>query len=250
MKNIKYLIQLLVLGSIILATSCKKDSENISKTTYYPDFKMAGAQENFLPLGTAFTDSGVTATENGVQITVTKNIAGDYFSFTGSQVDISSPNKYIITYSATNKDGFPGSVERDVYIVSTGDLITNIEGLYTCDSVVRNDGKKFFGLNYIMIRKVSGNTYELSDAIGGYYDLGRLYGAAYRATGATVTAVNIATNNFTYGPSFGVGAFGGVANIVSFAVDAATKTITFETDWDGGPYTFAVTLTQVNILSL
>ncbi len=249
MKSIKYIIKLLVVVSLILATSCKKDSENISKITYYPDFKMAGDPIYFIPLGNAFTDSGATATEDGNQIPVTVSVSGDYFQYSGTQVDISSPNKYIITYSAKNKDGFAGSVERDVYIVSTGDLVTSIEGLYT-SSITRTPTQGTPGndvvLTYVMIRKTDANTYELSDAIGGYYDLGRGYGSAYRATGATVTANNIATNDFTYGLSFGVGDFGGSASIVSFKVDAGAKTITFETDWDAG-YDFVVTLTQVNI---
>jgi hypothetical protein len=156
------------------------------------------------------------------------------------------PNHPYLQY----KDGYPGSVEREVYIVSTGDLVNNIEGLYTA-KITRKPTQGLVSsgavLSYIMIRKVDATTYELSDGIGGYYDLGRLYGPAYRATGATIIANDITANDFTPGPSFSVGAFGGVADIVSFSVDAGAKTITFETDWDGGPYAFIVTLTQVNI---
>ncbi len=247
MKKIFKIIYLLLLPIIFIAvtTSCEreKESEGISRITYFPDFKMSGDEVIVLNKGDNFTDPGIKAYENGVEIPVKSTVIGDYFP--ASSLDVNTPNKYIITYLATNKDGFDGTAQRIVYVISTGDLINNIEGLYT-STVVRNgvQSPQYQDLKYIMIRKSGDNVYEISDAIGGYYDLGRKYGADYRATGAQITANNIATNDFDLGPSFGVGAFGGVATITSFTVDASNKTITFVTEWDAG-YTFEVTLTQV-----
>lgn len=233
---------------VAVTTSCEreKESEGISRITYFPEFKISGDEIIMLNKGDNFTDPGVKAYENGVEIPVRISVKGDYFP--ASSLDVNNPNKYIINYEATNKDGFDGTAERIVYVISTGDLINNIEGLYI-STVVRNgvQSPQYQNLKYIMIRKKSGdNVYEISDAIGGYYDLGRKYGADYRATGAQITANNIGTNDFDLGPSFGVGAFGGVANITSFTVNAAKKTITFVTEWDAG-YTFEVTLTQVQL---
>jgi hypothetical protein len=248
--NMRKLIYILLLVPILMVTSCKKDSEGVSTITYYPDFVVKGSSEITIPTGVSFTDPGVTATENGVQIPVTITISGDYFPYTGSQVDATTPNKYDILYTAKNKDGFNGTASRTVYVVTTGDMVNSIEGLYT-STVVRNNvvSPQYQDLAYVMIRKSSSgaNVYEISDAIGGYYDLGRAYGAGYRATGASITANNIATNDFSFGSSFGVGAFGGTANITSFTVDPIAKTISFETDWDAGPYIFKIVLTQVNI---
>ena len=248
MKKLKYIFQFIAIVTIVFATSCKKESEGISKITYYADFKMAGQPVVYITDGTPFTDPGVTATENGASLPVTTTIAGDYFSYTGTTVDVTSNNRYLITYTATNKDGFPGSVSREVYVVKTGDMVTSLEGIYS-STVVRNGvvSAQYANMEYVMIRKTGANTYELSDGIGGYYDIGRKYGAGYRAQPATFTANDIPTSNFTFGPSFGVGSFGGVANIMSMTVDATAKTITFQTDWDAGPYTFIVTLTQVNL---
>lgn len=245
MKNNILFVFFLAFAGLLITTSCEreKESEGISKITYFPDFKMTGDPVIFLNKGSAYTDPGDKAYENEVEIPVRQSITGDYFP--ANAIDVDVPNNYVIKYLATNKDGFDGSTTRIVYIVATGDLINSIEGLYT-STIVRNgvSSPQYTDLKYVMIRKAGDNTYEISDAIGGYYDLGRNYGAAYRATGALITANNISTNDFDLGPSFGVGAFGGNASIISFTVNAATGTITMVTDWDAG-FTFEVTLKQV-----
>lgn len=237
-------IFLVVLAASVFS-SCEKDkeTEGISKITYFADFKMQGSSEIFLPLGSTFTDPGVKATENNVEIEVKQTITGDYFPATA--VDGSAPNKYVITYKATNKDGFDGSAERVVYVVSTGDLVSSIEGLYT-STVVRNGvaSAQYTDMAYIMIKKVGANQYEITDGIGGYYDLGRGYGADYRASGVTIT--DNGGGSYATTADFGVGAFGGKANITGFTVNAGAKTISFVTDWEAG-YTFEVTLTQVQL---
>ncbi len=245
MKKILIILYLMLTPILLVLTSCEreKETEGISRITYFPEFKMTGDEVIFLNKGENFVDPGVKAFENNVEISVKTSISGDYFP--ASAIDVNMPNKYIINYLATNKDGFDGTISRIVYVVSTGNLVDNIEGLYI-STVVRNGvvSPQYQNLEYVMIRKVSDNVYEISDAIGGYYDLGRKYGAAYRATGAQITANNIASNDFDLGPSFGVGAFGGEASITSFTVNPASKTINFVTDWDAG-YVFDVTLTQV-----
>jgi hypothetical protein len=127
-------------------------------------------------------------------------------------------------------------------------MVTSIEGLYS-STVVRNGAvnPQYFDMEYILIRKKPGgaaNEYELSDAIGGYYDIGRAYGAGYRATNMIVTANDIPGNSFSFSAPVPVGAFGGALTMQSFSVDSATKTINFVSDWDSG-FNFVVTLTQV-----
>ena len=173
---------------------------------------------------------------------------GTVQSYSGTEVDADLPNEYLFTYSATNSDGFVGTTGRTVWVVNTGDLVTSIEGLYT--SSCKRDGSitaQYTDMPYVLIYKTGVNKYAISDGIGGYYDLGRGYGPDYRATPIEVTAVDIPGNSFTYSGDFGVGAFGGVATMSGFTVDPVAKTISFTTVWDGGPYTFEVTLKQVNI---
>jgi len=98
-------------------------------------------------------------------------------------------------------------------------------------------------MEYVYIIKTGENTYQRSDVIGRYYDLGREYGTAYAGTGATVTANNIAANDFSFGDPVPVGAFGGEGEITSMTVNAAEQTITYNVEWD--VYTFKIILKQV-----
>jgi hypothetical protein len=136
--------------------------------------------------------------------------------------------------------------------VNSGNLVDNIEGLYTSTVVrtaiasgVKLTGPQYTNMKYVLISK-SGDKYLLSDAIGGWYEFGRALGVGYRNPGMTITAIDIATNNFTFGSPATVGGFGGTVTMKSMTVDAATKTIVFTSDWTSG-YSFLVTLKQVQL---
>lgn len=244
MKNFRLTYFIAALLPLVM-WSCEKTYEEHYRITYFPEFEIKGENVIFNPFGSPYTDPGVKATEGGKEIPVTTEVSGDYFG--GTSFEANSADRYLYTYSATNSDGFSASASRSVYNVKTGDLVNSIEGLYT-STVVRNNvsSAQYTNMKYVLIAK-SGNVYKLSDAIGGYYDIGRAYGATYRATGITITANNIAANDFSFAPAtVGVGAFGGALNMVSMTVDAAAKTIQFTSAWDAG-YTFKVTLKQVQL---
>lgn len=242
MKNIA--LKLSGLFFILLLWSCQKDTENISRITYFPTFDYKGESVMLQPMGTAFVDPGVTASEDGVDLPIEVSVVGDS-GYKGTTVDSNAADKYTISYSALNSDGFPGSQERVVFVAKTGDLVNSIEGLYT-STVVRSGktGPQYTNMKYVIISKTGDNEYVLSCGIGGYYSIGRNYGSAYLAT-ATITANNIAANNFSI-PDYTVGSFGGVVTMSSFKVDAANKKIEFTSAWDSG-YEFVVTLNQVQI---
>lgn len=244
MKNSRLIYLLTVVLSLAL-WGCDKEYEEHYRITNFADFEMSGDEVIYNQFGEAFNDPGVVATEAGQEIDVTTSVSGDFFG--GASFDPNFSDRYIYTYTAINSDGYPGSVERQVYNINTGDLTNSIEGLYT-STVVRNGSTsaQYTDMEYIVIAKKSDDTYVISDAIGGYYDLGRGYGAGYRAQGMTITANNIASNDFSFGSAIGVGAFGGSLVMESMSVDAASKTITFASKWDAG-YDFVVTLTQVEL---
>ena len=174
-----------------------------------------------------------------------------YQEFSGSvpSVDINKPDHYIETSSAVNQDGFAGELVRTFWVACTGDLVNSIEGLYTSTVSRNSPTPRYFDMEYILIRKVGANQYEISNADGGWYQFGRLLGPAYASPGAIVTANDISTNNFTFGPPVEVRTFGGPIVLTSMTVDPATKTIVFTSDWVTPPpttnYTFTATLTQV-----
>lgn len=240
-------VYIAIFSTVFLFSSCEKEksSEGVSRVTDYPVFEFTGDELMFHPQGTAFVEPGVTATEGGAQLDVEESTIGVFNGYSGADVDGNTADHYVKSYSAENKDGFKGSATRDVWVATTGDLVNSIEGVYT-STVVRNGSAsaQYTDMGYILIWANSDGTYSISDGIGGYYDIGRGYGYAYAATGVIITANDIATNSFTFNNPFGVGAFGGVANMKDMMVDAAAKTVSFTTDWDAG-YTFEVTLTQV-----
>jgi len=248
MKTTTYIYTFIGMVMLLILAGCERtfDSEGVSRVTTYPEFNFNGDEVLFVEKGSDFQEPGVSATENGEEIPVVTSVTGTYFvGNAGSTLDTSVPDIYTINYAATNSDGFDGVVSRTVFVVAQGDLVTSLEGLYT-STVVRDgaSGAQYTDMEYVFINKTGENTYEISDGIGGYYDIGRAYGPTYAAQPATFTANDIPSNDFTFGPAFGVGLFGGVAEITSMQVNAANKTIKFTTEWDS-PFTFEVTLKQV-----
>ena len=117
MKNL--IIIILVLFSTI---GCKKDldSENISKVTYFADLKMSGDGIQSYLVGTPYTDAGVKAYENNVEIPVV---------ITGT-VDVNTPGAYVLIYTATNKDGYSSSLNRIIGIYTSDILDDDFTGSY------------------------------------------------------------------------------------------------------------------------
>lgn len=237
----KKIISLIVITSVILA-SCEADSTaNVSQITNYPLIELKGTNPVFVAQGSTYSDPGVTATENGAPIAATTSGIGNYRGTTS--IDTNKSDHYSQTYTATNKDGFKASASRDVYVYKNGDLINSIEGIYT--STVKRNGSltaQYTNMKYVLIWKNTDGKYQISDGIGGYYNLGRAYGFGYIAGPVTITANSIPSNSFTIAP-FIVNTFGGAATMSAITVDPNTKKITFSTSWL--TYTFEVTLTQV-----
>lgn len=236
----------------VLVSGCERDLETegvTKKITYYAVIKplpdpTTEQVDLVLNKGDNFSDPGVLVTENGAAIDYETSIAGTYFERTA--VDTSIPDFYSITYSATNVDGYKGSASRSVFVIpENGNLVTSIEGLYT--STVKRSGvagAQYTNMEYVIIAKTGANTYEISDGIGGYYDIGRAYTPTFAAVGGKITAVSIPGNQFTFGPSFPVRTFGGAVTLTSMDVNPAEKKVHFTSTWDAG-YTFDVVLTQV-----
>jgi hypothetical protein len=112
-KYIYYLI--ITIFSMILA-SCNKDSFNyppgtvgISKITTYAIITVTGPDYVPVPVGGTFTDPGVTAKTGTVDVKVVT---------TGS-VNTDAAGVYLLTYTATNSDGFSVTANRYVVVYAT-----------------------------------------------------------------------------------------------------------------------------------
>lgn len=248
MKNIINLVKVsFLLSGLFFIAGCDNEPEvsNLSRVTFFPEFVYDGPNEAVIPCNSDYQISPITAFENGQPLTTTTKV--ETVAGTVPSVDINSPENYAETTTAINADGFPATVTRNFWVACTGDLVNSIEGLYS-STVIRSGAvnPQYFDMNYVLIRKVGDNVYEISDAIGGYYEFGRAYGWGYRAFGAQITANNIAANDFSFSGPVPVGAFGGNCVLTEMTVDPATKTIHFISEWDI-PYTFDVTLTQIQL---
>jgi hypothetical protein len=234
----------LFLFTAALFSSCSEDtSSDVSRVTNYPLITLLGDDVVYVHKGDPFTDPGVIVTEGGVEIPYTTTVTGQFRG--GSTLDTDVEDIYTITYAATNQDGFMGSATRTVIVADTGDLVTNIAGLYR-STVTRNGTltAQYTDLEYVLIWKNDDGTYQMSDGIGGYYSIGRAYGNAYNATPMVITANNIPANDFDVS-DYEVGTFGDPVHNTAFTVNAANQTINFTSVWSTSTvYTFNVLLEQ------
>ncbi len=245
MKNIINLIKFSFFSGVLLTiASCNNEPSvsDVSRVTYFPTFAYEGGNLALIPCMSDYEVPPVTATEAGTELTVTVETVGILGPV--PSVDINKPDMYVETSSAINQDGFAGETVRTFWVACTGDLVTSIEGLYTSTIARNGPNPTYFDKKYILIRKVGDNQYELSNADGGWYQFGRNLGPGYASPGAVVTAVDIPSNSFTFGPAVEVRTFGGLITVTSMTVDPVAKQIVFTSSWDAG-FTFTATLTQV-----
>jgi hypothetical protein len=116
MKFVNYL--LFIFTSVLLFACAKEEKFNntdtrvgISRVTNFPVMTMAGNPIMSVVQGTTFTDPGVTATEAGKDIPVT----------VGGTVNTSAIGLYRLSYTSINKDSFPASLERIVFVIPSAE---------------------------------------------------------------------------------------------------------------------------------
>ncbi|HEY4326508.1 MAG TPA: DUF5011 domain-containing protein [Mucilaginibacter sp.] len=112
----RYISYLIAVVFSMIMVSCNKDSFNyppgyvgISKITTYPIITVAGQQYMAVAVGGTFTDPGATAKAGSADVKVV----------TSGTVDAATVGVYLLTYTATNTDGFSATANRYVAIYST-----------------------------------------------------------------------------------------------------------------------------------
>lgn len=256
----------IILFALLVFSSCEEweNSAVPSEPTYFPLMEIQGDAEVSLECDAiSYTDEGCIAIEGGEEIDVETVPIGLYFggAWEGDFVDghwvydelpADGPDLYEYQYLATNVDGIPAATGRSVFWPEcNGDLVTSIAGVYKM-TVARNGSTPagYSNNGPFFIIDLGSNVYALSDGMGGWYEHGRGFGPYDGPSlGMRVTANDIPSNNFTYGPTFSQNLFGGPVNTTAFSVNAVAKTISFTTTWDSDNngttnYTFVVTLTQ------
>lgn len=250
MKIIYKTLKTGLLLSLAMLASCGFEDPVESKTTFYPIIEVNGG-EVLLNVDESYTDPGAVATIDGVEVPVDIRFVGRYRNNTSATLDTSISDIYAQEYSATNVDGFSDSATRQVIVANTGDLVTSIEGLYTC-TVFRNGSQPstnpedYTDIEYMLIWKNADGSYQISDSFGGWYLFGRAIDFS-ETPGGVIVANDIPSNDFSFPGTQTNRYFGGSSEITALTVDPDTKTLVLTTVWNvsGTTYTFESTLTQV-----
>lgn len=246
--SMKKIFKALMILLLTISVSCEKEETlGVSRITNYPIITLNGESTLLIDTNDTFTDPGAIAKEGEEEIETETSISkGTYF---GQEFSTKTPDQYLITYSAENKDGFEGKASRTVWYYSSGDLNNSLEGIYI-SSAQRAPSftplARYTDLKYVLIRKTGADTYTLSHALGGYYDLGRKYGPRYSAGNGTIKVNSIADNDYTL-TNATIPGWGLSIQIQDFKVDAANSMITYTGVGTFGNGTFRVQLKKVEL---
>lgn len=146
----KIFIYISIVASLI---GCNNDleTEGLSRITYYPTFELTGGNLVLVNVGDNYSEPGIKVTEGGTSID---------FTTTGS-VDTSVPGFYPVTYSAINKDGFPGTATRTVVVLQENLPELDLEGSWTSNT------NAFSGASIgqtLTITKIADGVYTATDS--------------------------------------------------------------------------------------
>ena len=151
-KNILFTMFLALMA--LAMTSCDdKESEGLSRITYYPSVEILGSPKVVINIGETYNDEGCYAELNGEdvsnQVIVSSNIDNQHIGI------------YSINYAAYNEDGFSAVASRTVYVVNPNSVATiyygNVQGYYGAPIFVTDNGD---------------GTYHIDDLLGGWYFYG------------------------------------------------------------------------------
>lgn len=113
MKQIKELLWILLLP-VVLMTACKKDSTgkvSITAKVSYPEITLNGPGIQVVALGAAYVDAGAKLKDD-----ITGNITD--IQPTGSNVNTAVPGLYVVTFTASNTNGFETNATRLVAVAA------------------------------------------------------------------------------------------------------------------------------------
>lgn len=179
----KLIYSLFVCLSLVIV-SCDESTEDPSFVTYYVDFDMKGSDIETVALGTAYVEPGVTVKERGEDISSKMKVTGV------EDIDVNRVGLYRITYAAQNVDGYAKSISRLVVVYDPA-IATDISGSYIAGEGTQREVKNEEGVwvaggfsDYkVTLTRVAPGVFKVSDFMGGFYDQGKGYGAAYAMVG-------------------------------------------------------------------
>ena len=250
----KILFNILICSGLLALASCEKKvtTEDPSTVTYYVVYEMVGDETMLVPLNSSFTDPGVLATENGVDVNdhVVKTITAADGSVVNS-IPTNAPGLFTINYSAVNSDGFSASTERTV-IVYDPSVTATIAGNYITDT----DNSVYNGSPFsawaaargwnnsasTSFTEIAPGFFSCYDLFAGWYVGVRGY-AAPRYCMSGIVALN-SDNTLTLISSYVPGWGDSLDYLVNGVYDPATGTITYDLSYAGVIFISAVIVKQ------
>lgn len=148
--------------------SCDKETENLSRPTYYVAFEILGDNPAIVQVGEPYVDAGAIATIRGNNVSnmdIVSNVVYDEMGL------------YKVEYSSTNADGLKSRAIRDV-IVCNPSVTTDLSGTWD----VNRDGTSFWasgalnryygGPGYtVTISRVAPGFFFISDYLAGFWNV-------------------------------------------------------------------------------
>lgn len=217
----KYLLSIVALSAFLLG-SCEKESEGLTRITYYPVLSVNGGPA-VIGIGGNYTDEGCSALLNGEDVTDKVEVTNN--------VDNTKYGLYTVDYIIYNEDGFSASASRNVFVTNGN----NFDNIYLSESQY---GSRHYTDLPIKVSKNADGTYTIQDILGGFYALGRYpqyIGTSYDFFADAVITLN-ADNTISL-VSVGSWYFSQYPiTITTGTFDPATGTIDFLLDFDGDPF--------------
>lgn len=231
MKKIIYSIIMAL--PILFLGSCEKESEGVTRITYYPVLILDGDETVIVNQGGSYVEPGYSATLNGQDVT-SEVVVND-------NIDATKSGVYSVKYKITNSDGFSSSASRTIIVLNPND---DVEGIYAVDpNSTRDYGGTIakYGKPYEFLVFNRGSYYEFDDIIAGWYAQRAGYGSKYAMSAEVEIA---ADGTMTLNDSFIAGWGDGLDGMgADSKYDFTTHKFTYNVDY-AGLMTFYITATR------
>lgn len=198
--------------------------------TDYPTLEILGDNPLAVPIGSDYEDAGVYSELFAKDVSDEVEIE--------SNVSTNGGGVYTVSYTVTSTDGFKRTETRSVVVCDTNYNKDDLSGVYTAN-VVRNGTISYSG-NPVTLKKsnLGFGIYEVSDWIGGFYDVGYDYGSSYAFSGLMQIngdneVIEISMSNVWNEPF----------DSVIGTYDPETGIISYNASWQG-EYLFAVDMSS------
>lgn len=211
---------------LTLFSSCEKESEGLSRVTFFADLTLEGESFITVAVGDTYVDPGYSAVENGEDVTDQVVV---------SEVNTSTTGISSIRYSIANADGIEKVDYRTLMVTEASDR--PVTGTYDVRTVrTEADGSDPRPrVSEIDITDEGDDVFYVSGLLGYYYAAG--YGATYAVVGKL--KLN-ADNTLTLIESYNAGWDDELAGFQNGTFDPSTGVIYWESIYAGGDI-FAVT---------